>query len=90
MDAWIIILIVIGAVVLLGLLWLGSRRARGRQLEQKRVEAGELRTQSVETAERAQVREETARKEAAQAAADREMAEEKARRADEIDPDTDR
>jgi FtsZ-interacting cell division protein ZipA len=90
MDAWIIVLIVIGAVVLIALVLLGGRRARERQLEGKRVEADELRTQSEEVAQRAQVREETARKEAAQAAADREMAEERARRADEIDPDTDR
>jgi FtsZ-interacting cell division protein ZipA len=90
MDAWIIVLIVIGAVVLIALVLLGGRRARERQLEGKRVEADELRTQSEEVAQRAQVREETARKEAAQAAADREMAEERARRADEIDPDADR
>jgi FtsZ-interacting cell division protein ZipA len=90
MDAWIIVLIVIGAVILIALVLLGGRRARERQLEGKRVEADELRTQSEEVAQRAQVREETARKEAAQAAADREMAEERARRADEIDPDTDR
>jgi FtsZ-interacting cell division protein ZipA len=90
MDAWIIVLIVIGAVILIALVLLGGRRARERQFEGKRVEADELRTQSEEVAQRAQVREETARKEAAQAAADREMAEERARRADEIDPDTDR
>ena len=90
MDAWIIAVIVIGAVVLIALVLLGGRRARERQLEGKRVEADELRTQSEEVAQRAQVREETARKEAAQAAADREMAEERARRADEVDPDTDR
>ena len=90
MDAWIIALIVIGAVVLIALVLLGGRRARERQLEGKRVEADELRTQSEEAARRAQVREETAKKEAAQAAADREMAEEQARRADDVDPDSDR
>jgi FtsZ-interacting cell division protein ZipA len=90
MDAWVIVLIVIGAVILVALLLVGVRRGRERQLEQKRAEAAGLRTEAEETAQQAQQREEAARREAAQAAADREMAEEQARRADEIDPDRDR
>jgi FtsZ-interacting cell division protein ZipA len=103
MDAWVIVLIIIGAVILLALLFVGSRRMRDRKLEQKRVEAGELREQSEEVAQRAREREDTARREAeqarrrqeaaereaAQAQADRQMADEQARRADEIDPDRD-
>jgi hypothetical protein len=78
MDAWVIVLIV------------GIRRGRERQLEQKRAEAAGLRAQAEEVSQQAQQREEAARREAAQASADREMAEEQARRADDIDPDTDR
>jgi hypothetical protein len=90
MDAWVIVLIVIGAGILLALLLVGIRRGRERQLERKRVEAAGLRSEAEETAQQAQAREEAARKEAAQAAADRDLASEQARRADEIDPDTDR
>jgi FtsZ-interacting cell division protein ZipA len=90
MDAWVIVLIVIGIAILIALLLVGGRRMRERQVEQKRIEAGGLRAQAEETVQRAEVREETAQREAAQAAADREMAEEQARRADQIDSDTDR
>jgi hypothetical protein len=90
MDAWVIVLIVIGAGMLLALLLVGIRRGRERQLEQKRAEAAGLRAEAEETAQQAQQREEAARREAAQATADREMADEQTRRADEIDPDTDR
>jgi Flp pilus assembly protein TadB len=90
MDAWVIVLIVIGAGILVALLLVGIRRGRERQLEQKRVEAGELRTQSEEAAQRAQMREDAAQREAAQAAADRDLSTEQARRADEVDPDADR
>jgi Flp pilus assembly protein TadB len=90
MDAWVIVLIVIGAGILLAAVLVGGRRARERQLEQKRTEAAGLRSQAEQAAQQAQVREETAQREAAQAAADREMAEEQARRADEVDPDTNR
>jgi FtsZ-interacting cell division protein ZipA len=90
MDAWVIVLIVIGAAILAVVLLVGVRRARERQLERKRAEAAGLRAEADETAQQAQQRKEAARREAAQATADREMAEEQARRADEIDPDTDR
>jgi type II secretory pathway component PulM len=90
MDAWVIVLIVIGAGILLALLLVGIRRGRERQLEQKRAEAAGLRAEAEEVSQQAQQREEAARREAAQASADREMAEEQARRADDIDPDTDR
>ena len=90
MDAWIIVLIVIGAGIVRAILLVAGRRARERQLEQKRAEAAGLRAQAEESAQQAQAREEAARRDAAQAAADREMAEEQARRADEIDPDADR
>jgi FtsZ-interacting cell division protein ZipA len=90
MDAWVIVLIVIGAVILLALLLIGIRRGRERQLEQKRAEAAGLRSQAEDRAQEAEQREEAARREAAQAAADRDLATEQARRADEIDPDTDR
>jgi hypothetical protein len=90
MDAWVIVLIVIGAGILVALLLVGIRRGRERQLEQKRSEAAGLRTEAEQTAAQAQEREEAARREAAQAAADRDMAAEQARRADEVDPDTDR
>jgi FtsZ-interacting cell division protein ZipA len=97
----VIVFIVIGVLILVAVLVFGGRRARERKLEQRRVEAGELRTQSEEVAQRAEQREEAARreaeqarrrqeaaeKEASQAQADRQMADEQARRADEIDPD---
>jgi FtsZ-interacting cell division protein ZipA len=89
MDAWVIVLIVIGAAILLALLLVGIRRGRERQLEQKRAEAAGLRSEAEETAQQAQEREEAARRQAAQAEADRDLATERARRADEIDPDTD-
>jgi FtsZ-interacting cell division protein ZipA len=89
MDAWVIVLIVIGAAILLALLLVGIRRGRERQLEQKRAEAAGLRSQAEETGQQAQEREDAARRQAAQAEADRDLATEQARRADEIDPDTD-
>jgi type II secretory pathway component PulM len=89
MDAWVIVLIVIGAAILLALLLVGIRRGRERQLEQKRAEAAGLRSQAEETSQQAQEREEAARRQAAQAEADRDLATEQARRADEIDPDRD-
>jgi FtsZ-interacting cell division protein ZipA len=89
MDAWVIVLIVIGAGILLALLLVGIRRGRERQLEQKRAEAAGLREQAEVADQQAQEREEAARREAAQAAADRDLATEQARRADEIDPDRD-
>ena len=39
MDTWVIVLIIIAAIVLVGIIVVGGRRARERQLDNKRSEA---------------------------------------------------
>jgi hypothetical protein len=93
MSAWVWVLIVIAAIVVLGAVLMGTR-GRQRRLEQKRGEAGVLRERSRVRVERAQ-RQETAAEEQArqaneqkqQAQREREAAESTAQRAEELDPD---
>jgi FtsZ-interacting cell division protein ZipA len=46
MDTWVIVLIIIAAIVLVGIIVVGGRRARERQLDSKRSEAAHLRTEA--------------------------------------------
>jgi FtsZ-interacting cell division protein ZipA len=46
MDTWVIVLIIIAAIVLVGIIVVGGRRARERQLDNKRSEAANLRTEA--------------------------------------------
>jgi hypothetical protein len=87
MDTWVWILIAVGAVVVLGVLLVGGRRARERRLESKRSEAAELRADASTRAARAEEREALAEEQAERARRERVEADEVARRADEIDPD---
>jgi FtsZ-interacting cell division protein ZipA len=89
MDTWVILLIVVGVLVVLALAFVASRRARERQLESKREEAGELRSTAETQAQRAEERASMAEEQAEQARRERVEADEQMRRADEIDPDVD-
>jgi FtsZ-interacting cell division protein ZipA len=46
MDTWLIVLIIIAAIVLVGIIVVGGRRARERQLDSKRSEAAHLRKEA--------------------------------------------
>ena len=87
MDWWIWLLIILGVLLLVGIIVVGGRAAREKQLEGKRVEATELRREAEQQSESAEQRERMAAEEADRARREREAAEERARRADEIDPD---
>jgi FtsZ-interacting cell division protein ZipA len=89
MDWWIWLLIILGVLLLIGIIVVGGRAARERQLEGKRAEATELRREAQERSESAEQRERFAAEEADRARREREAAEERARRADEVDPDVD-
>lgn len=87
MDSWIWILIVLGVLLLVGIIIVGGRNARTKRLEGKRVEATELRRDAQQQGEQAEQRESFATEEADRARREREAARERARRADEVDPD---
>ena len=46
MDTWVIVLIIVAAIVLVGIIIVGGRRARERQLDNKRSEAAHLRKEA--------------------------------------------
>jgi Flp pilus assembly protein TadB len=89
MDAWVWIVIAVAAILLVGLVIFGGRRARERQIENKRVEAHELRQEADMRARRAEERELVAQEQAEQAQRERSGAEEAAERARRVDPDVD-
>jgi FtsZ-interacting cell division protein ZipA len=89
MATWVWILIVIGALVLLGVFLLGGRRAREKRLVQKREQAHELRQEAEVRTRRAEEREAVAEEQAEQARTEREQAAEVAERAARVDPDRD-
>jgi FtsZ-interacting cell division protein ZipA len=89
MDTWVIVLIIIAAIVLVGIIVVGGRRARERQLDSKRSEAANLRTEADRGTSQAAERASFAEEQAQQAEQERAKADETRRRADEIDPDRD-
>jgi FtsZ-interacting cell division protein ZipA len=89
MDAWVWIVIAVGAVVLLALLLVGLRRSRERRLQAKRDEARGLRQEAEARARLAEERSAVADELAQRADSARQEAQVASRRADEIDPDVD-
>jgi hypothetical protein len=90
MEWWVILLIVAGVVVVLAFLLLGGRRAREGRLESRRAEAGGLRRAAQSQTQRAEERQRVAEEQAEQARRDREAAQARLERADDLDPDVDR
>jgi flagellar biosynthesis/type III secretory pathway M-ring protein FliF/YscJ len=88
MPTWLWIVIAAAALLLLVLLVWGGRRGRERRLGKKRSEAAELRTEAQQRLGQAGQREAVAQQEAERARRERLVAEDAARRADDIDPDT--
>jgi Flp pilus assembly protein TadB len=89
MDVWVWIVIAVAAVLLVGLVIFAGRRARDRRIENKRVEARELRQEAEMRTRRADERELVAQEQAEQAQRERSGAEEAAERARRVDPDVD-
>ncbi len=89
MDVWVWIVIAVAAVLLVGLVIFAGRRARDRRIENKRVEARELRQEAEMRGRRAEERELVAQEQAEQAQRERRGAEEAAERARRVDPDVD-
>jgi Flp pilus assembly protein TadB len=80
MDTWVIVLIIIAAIVLVGIIVVGGRRARERQLDSKRSEAAQLRTEADRGTSQAAERAKLAEEQAQQAEQERAKAEEIRRR----------
>lgn len=103
MDTGVIVAIVIGALIVLALLWLLGRRARERKLDTRRGEAREIRREAEvsraqadrtraeadERAARARREEATAREQAAHAESKQEEARDRHLQAASVDPDVD-
>ena len=89
MDTWLIVLIIIAAIGLVGIIVVGGRRARERQLDNKRSEAAHLRTEADRGTSQAAERAKLAEEQAQQAEQERAKADETRQRADELDPDRD-
>lgn len=87
MDTWLIIVIAVAAVLVVGIALWALSRSRNRQLEERRVEAGDHREKSELQSLRAREREQAAKDELERAQTEREVAQAHARRADEVDPD---
>jgi hypothetical protein len=85
MDAWVWIVIGVGAAIVLAVVLAG----RWRLMARRRDEAEELRSEAQMRTERAERRQSVADELGARARADRHEAEVAARRAGEIDPDAD-
>jgi F0F1-type ATP synthase membrane subunit b/b' len=84
------VILVIAALLVLVIALVAGRRAKERQLEGRREEAQELRSDAEAQAYRADERASIAEEQAEQARRERADAEEQARRADELDPDVER
>jgi uncharacterized protein HemX len=89
MATWIWVLIVIGALIVLGVMLFGARKGREQRLESKRTEALGLRRHAEKQARRAQERSALADELAARSRSEQQEAQVAARRADEVDPDID-
>jgi LPXTG-motif cell wall-anchored protein len=81
------VLIVIGLIIVLGLVFFLVRKRREQQLEEKRVQAGELRQEASTTARQAEQARLAAEEQAERARKAQATAEERRREADELDPD---
>jgi FtsZ-interacting cell division protein ZipA len=89
MDTWLIVLIIVAVLALVGIIIVGGRQARERQLEGKREEAGALRKEADRHTTEAGQRESFAQEQAEKAEKERTQAEAARERADEVDPDLD-
>jgi F0F1-type ATP synthase membrane subunit b/b' len=88
MDTWIIVLIVIGALVLVGVLaYAVVVRGRERRTEQRREEAAGRREEAEAVERQAAERQREAEQQLARAEQERAVARGHARAADELDPD---
>jgi F0F1-type ATP synthase membrane subunit b/b' len=87
MNTWIIVLIVIGALVLLGALAYAVVRGRERRTEQRREEAAGRREEAEAVERQAAERQREAEQQLARAQQARAVARGHARAADELDPD---
>lgn len=90
MEWWIALIAVLAAVVLLGVATVLGRRAQERRVGSQRAEATELRAEAAEQAEQADERARRAAEQADQADRERIAAEQRASRADDVDPDVER
>jgi FtsZ-interacting cell division protein ZipA len=90
MDTWVIVLIIVAVLALVGIIIVGGRQARERQLEGKREEAGELRKEADRHRTEAGQRESFAEEQAEKAEKERARADAARQRADEVDPDVDK
>lgn len=89
MATWIWIVIAIAAVVVLGVLLVGGRKAKERRVGEKREQAQELRQQAEQRHRRAKERESLAQELADRAKAEREEGDKAAAQAARVDPDRD-
>jgi FtsZ-interacting cell division protein ZipA len=89
MNTWIWIVIAVGVLIVLGLLFVSSRKARERRLDSKRAEASNLRRQAEAKAQHAEHRASVADELSQRTTVERQEARVAARRADEVDPDVD-
>ena len=88
MDTWLWILIIAAAaLIVLALVFFAIRRGRTKQVERKRAEATQLRTEAEERLARAGQREAVAQQEAERAERERAAAEYASCRAVDVDPD---
>ncbi|MBA2614893.1 MAG: hypothetical protein H0U90_03815 [Actinobacteria bacterium] len=90
MDWWIWLLIIVGALLLVGIIIVGGRQARTKRLDTKRGEASELRQDAQTQSRRAEERQALAEEQAERARAERQEADARLERADKVDPDVDR
>ena len=90
MDWWIWLLIILGALIVVGIIVVGGRRAQTQRVEARREEAAGLRQDAQLQARRADERHSLAEEQAERARREREEAEARLERADDVDPDVDR
>ena len=90
MEWWIWLLIILGALLLVGIIIVGGRRAQAQRVESKREEAVELRQDAQMKTQRAEERQSLAEEQAERAREERREADERLQRADDVDPDVDR
>lgn len=80
-------MIVIALAVVVIAIFFAIRRGREKRVEQKRIEAGQLRDEAEERLARAGQREAVAQQEGERARRERAAAEDAVRRAEDVDPD---
>jgi flagellar biosynthesis/type III secretory pathway M-ring protein FliF/YscJ len=89
MDAWVWIVIIVAAVIVIAAIaWFANRNMRERRLAKRRAQAQELRREASAGFGRAQERQALADEQATRAERERVTARRTAERAHRIDPDT--